>query len=221
MTSDRCRQMHTLLGMYALGRLDDHEAVAVRAHLDGCADCRAELIELTPVASVLGQADPDRLLEPPPAPSPALPGTILATLDRERSRQRHRRIAVVAAAAVAALGLLTGGFFLRTLVPSTPPGQPVAFTAPAAGVEASARVENRAWGTGISLDVTGLPQGSTYNVWLQRPDGSRMNAGSFIAGGDRKMSMNLAVALPMSDATMLGVSAPGDDTAILQAPLHS
>ncbi|MGO4204896.1 zf-HC2 domain-containing protein [Rhodococcus sp. TAF43] len=220
MTSEHCRQTRPLLGMYALGHLDGRETVALRAHLDGCPDCRSELRQLAPVAAALSEADPDRLAEPPPLPPPTLPDTIFGALDRERGRQRYRRIGLVAAAAVIAVGLVTAGFLLRGATAGGSPGQAVAFTALSPGVEASARVENRAWGTGISLDVTGLPQGGTYNVWLQRPDGSRMNAGSFIAGGDRTMSMQLAVALPMSDATTLGISAPGNDHVLLQAPLH-
>lgn len=105
------------------------------------------------------QADPDRLAEPPPLPPPTLPDTIFGALDRERGRQRYRRIGLVAAAAVIAVGLVTAGFLLRGATAGGPPGQAVAFTALSPGVEASARVENRAWGTGISLDVTGLPQG--------------------------------------------------------------
>lgn len=212
--------MHTRLGMYALGRLDEPETVALQAHLDGCPDCRDELRELTPVASVLSLADPDRLAGPVPAPPATLPATIFATVDRERGRRRTRRAGLVAAAAVAAVALVTGGFLLRGVVPDTAPaGSAVAFDVAATGVEASARVENRAWGTGINLAVAGLPPDRTYNVWLARADGSRMNAGSFIAKGDRTVSMDLAVGLPMSDAATLGVSALGDDRALLQAPL--
>lgn len=211
--------MHTRLGMYALGRLDEPEAVALQAHLDGCPDCRAELNELSPVAAVLSLADPDRLAEPVPAPRSTLPAAILATVERERGRRRARRLGVAAAAAAAAVALVTGGFFLRDVVPDAPAGQAVAFSVVSTGVEASARVENRAWGTGISLDVAGLPPDRTYNVWLARADGSRMNAGSFIAKDNRTMSMELAVGLPMSDASTLGVSALGDDRALLQAPL--
>lgn len=214
--------MHTWLGMYALGRLDEPEAVALQAHLDGCPDCRAELNELTPVASLLSQADPDRLVAPPHALSSTLPVAILATVERERGRRRARRLGVVAAAAAAAVVLVAGGFFLRDAAPDVAPapaGQAVAFSVVSAGVDASARVENRAWGTGISLDVAGLPPDRTYNVWLARADGSRMNAGSFIAKDNRTMSMELAVGLPMSDAATLGVSALGDDRALLQAPL--
>ena len=220
-TTERCQQMRTMLGMYALGRLDDREMITLRAHLDGCPECRTELRLLTPVAAALSAADPDRLTEPAPRPSSTLPDAIFGAVDRERGRKRYHRIVVAAAAVVIAVGLVAGGFFLRGGTSTAPPGQPVAFTVLAAGVDASARVENRAWGTGISLDVAGLPQGRTYNVWLQRSDGSRMNAGSFIAGGDKTMSMQLAVGLPMSDATMLGVSAPGDDRTLLQAPLRS
>ena len=221
MTTDRCRQMHTMLGMYALGRLDDRETITLRAHLDGCPQCRAELRGLGPVAEALSAADPDRLTDPSPRPSSTLPDAIFGAVDRERGRQRYQRIAVAAAAVVIAVGLVTGGFVLRGGTSTPRPGSRWRSRCSSAGVDASARVENRAWGTGISLDVAGLPQGRTYNVWLQRADGSRMNAGSFIAGGDKTMSMQLAVGLPMSDATTLGVSAPGDDRTLLQAPLRS
>ncbi|GAA4489306.1 hypothetical protein GCM10023094_50650 [Rhodococcus olei] len=211
--------MRPLLGMGALGRLGDQEGIALRAHLDGCPRCRAEYRDLASVAAALDQADPDRLGDVPAPPS-TLPDAIAASIGRERVRRRYRRVAVLAAAAVLAVGLVTGGFVLRGVVAGGPAGRPVAVAVASAGVEASARVENRAWGTGISLDVSGLPEGRTYNVWLQRADGSRTNAGSFIAGGDRTMSMQLAAALPMSDAVTLGVSAPGDDHVVWAAQLH-
>ncbi|WP_243731132.1 anti-sigma factor family protein [Modestobacter roseus] len=66
--------------MYALGAGTADERAVVRAHLEGCAACRAELAELTPVAARLADVDPDRLDEPPhrrpgwPTPSsPASP----------------------------------------------------------------------------------------------------------------------------------------------------
>ena len=51
--TDPCRDWRGALGAAALGRLDPAEEIGLRAHLDGCADCRAELRELTAVANAL------------------------------------------------------------------------------------------------------------------------------------------------------------------------
>jgi hypothetical protein len=49
---------HVEVAGYALGKLDDHEAVAFEAHLAGCADCRRELEELRGLPELLARAAP-------------------------------------------------------------------------------------------------------------------------------------------------------------------
>ena len=44
--TDGHRELREQLGSYALGHLPDGEALALRAHLDGCAACRADLADL-------------------------------------------------------------------------------------------------------------------------------------------------------------------------------
>ena len=61
MMSEPCRDMRGALGAAALGNLEPAEEVALRAHLDGCAACRAELRALTSVARALPLADPKRV----------------------------------------------------------------------------------------------------------------------------------------------------------------
>ena len=41
MTADACREWRGALAAAALGRIDPAEAIALQAHLDGCAACRA------------------------------------------------------------------------------------------------------------------------------------------------------------------------------------
>jgi anti-sigma factor RsiW len=69
MTSDACRELRPALGAAALGNADEAERLALLAHLDGCPECRAELRELTSVATALPLADPARvegaLTQPP------------------------------------------------------------------------------------------------------------------------------------------------------------
>jgi anti-sigma factor RsiW len=56
---DEHRTLREQLGAYALGQLDADARVAVRAHLDGCPACRAELAEIAPLADLLRRVDPD------------------------------------------------------------------------------------------------------------------------------------------------------------------
>ena len=53
MRADPCREWRESLGAYALGQLADEEVPALEAHLEGCADCRAELDQLTTVARLM------------------------------------------------------------------------------------------------------------------------------------------------------------------------
>ncbi|WP_328332634.1 MULTISPECIES: anti-sigma factor domain-containing protein [unclassified Streptomyces] len=205
--------------MHSIGRLDATRSVAVQAHLDGCPDCRAELRELRGVAGPLGQADPDRVAEQPPAPPASLRTAIFTEIAKERQPRRRRPKVLMLAAAVIAVCLGAGAVVAQQA--ASPHGRPVSFTAQPAGVRASATVEGKGWGTMVHLDIAGLPQGKRYMVWLEQPDGSRMPAGSFIAGGPHTMSMQLAVGLPMPDAMALGISTPTDKRPLLRAPLRT
>ena len=43
MKAESCREWRESLGAYALGHLPAEERAGLEAHLDGCAECRAEL----------------------------------------------------------------------------------------------------------------------------------------------------------------------------------
>ena len=220
MSTDQCQHMRTLLGMHALGRLDPTTTVALQAHLDGCRQCREELRELRAVGDALRQADPERVTDQPVEPPPALHGAVFGAVADDRRRQHRRRSAVLITAGAAAVVLAVAlGWVFSSQQPAQR-GRPVAFVAQPAGVHAEATVEGRNFGTSIALDVTGLRQGQRYAVWLESPDQNRMPAGSFIAAGEKKMSMTMAVGLPMSDVEALGVSMPNDPSPILLARLR-
>jgi len=56
------------IGAFVLGELEGGELEAMRAHLDGCPVCRAEVSALEPVVAALADADPDRIDEYPRPP---------------------------------------------------------------------------------------------------------------------------------------------------------
>ncbi|NYG54884.1 zf-HC2 domain-containing protein [Nocardioides perillae] len=84
MSPQEHRRLREELGALALGHLAEAEAAALRAHVDGCAECRAELAELAPVADLLGRVDPARVAAPPHPPAD-LGARIRAAVAAERA----------------------------------------------------------------------------------------------------------------------------------------
>ena len=207
MTAEGCRQWRESLGVYALGQLGGRERVALEAHLEGCPGCSEEVASLAGVAEVLPMADPQRLVNAP-EPSAGLGRRIAAEIAAERRSARRRRrfnfglaIGTAAAAAAAAFVLLVlpGG--------SSEPSQRVDFASLPPGMQISAALEPRPFGTQISMQVSGVRSGTLCRVFLRRADGARVAAGTFRYryGGDSEAV--LSSALDLSRAESIGVRA--------------
>jgi len=181
MKTEGCRERRESLGAYALGQLPADERAGLEAHLEGCPDCRAELMELEPVARVMPLADPERI-GAASAPPPDLGDRIAARIAGERrGRRRRRRLRLglalsgaTAAAAAAALAIfvLAGG-------PSAGPEQRVSFSSLPPGVEIAATLEPRTYGTEVHMYVEGIRSGTLCRVVLRGPHGVRLPAGTF------------------------------------------
>lgn len=215
MTSDHCRPWRQQLGMLAGGLLDEHERLALQAHLDGCAQCRAELAEIAPVARLLPRADPERVADRA-LPATGLTLQVFTAVAAERHARARRRITQAAAALSVAAAVALGLVVLA--VPD--PGRPVEFAQAPPGITATATLQGRAWGTQVQLSVAGLGDGVEHALWLERADGSRVPAGTFTADGARTLTVTMAAALPAADAAALGIS---DDTGntVLRTPTDS
>src|ERR1700744_2156309 len=121
MKTDDHRDWKLSLGAYPLGDLPAEERATLAAHLEGCAECRAELRSLEGVAALLPLADPDRIEEPAVRPPADLGARIEAQIapetGREGRKKRRRRsrvgvggaVAVAAVAAVLAIAVLPLG----------------------------------------------------------------------------------------------------------------
>lgn len=103
LTTDGHRALRETLGAYLLDGLDDAEQARVRAHLDGCSPCRAELASLTPLVPALADIDLDAL-DNEPTPDVTLEQRILAKVAVER--RRHRVHSAVRTGGLAAAGCL-------------------------------------------------------------------------------------------------------------------
>ena len=206
MTSDQCRELRAALGAVALGGADPAEELALRAHLDGCAECRAELRELASVAAALPLVDPANLTSGLPQPAPSLAERVLGRVAAERTtrRARNRRrlagagagLAAIAAAIVAIVLLVPGG--------GSTSGTRVVF-ASRSGVSAAATLRPRASGTEVAFHVSGLHDGDYYWLWLTGDDGDRIAAGTFRGtAGAADLVMNAG--LPLSEARRIWVT---------------
>jgi hypothetical protein len=210
MTSDPCRELRGALGAVALGNADEAEHVALRAHLDGCAECRAELRELTSVAAALPLADPARvadvtssgLVQPPPTLAKRVLGRVTAERFARRTRRR-RRVGLAAAAATAIAAAIVA--FALVVPDGSPTGTHVALTAKEAGVTAEATLRGRNAGTEVAFHVAGLHQGEYYWLWVTGDDGDRVGAGTF-QGTANASDLVMTAALPLRDARRIWVT---------------
>jgi Anti-sigma-K factor rskA/Putative zinc-finger len=220
MKAEGCREWRERIGALLLGQLPEEERFATEAHLDGCPACRAEAEALAPVASLLGRADPDRLV-PAPAPPPRLGQRIVGRIAVERRTERRRRtrlrlgLTAAAAAAVAAAVVTLVGSDQST------PSQTVAFRSLPRGASAEATLAPRPWGSEVSVQVHGFRPGTLCQVWLRRSDGKRVPAGSFryVYDGESDHA-GLSSALAPGDATAVGLRA-GSKTYLAPLPSRS
>ena len=206
-----CHRYRERIGAFLLGKLDGGELEAVRMHLNGCHDCRAEAGELEPVVAALADADPDRIGEdvsPPGDLEGSTLAPILGEIHRARRRGRRSSWSTLAAAAVCLLAVGLAGF-AWLLKPAVALVEPLSFSV-APGMEVvQGHLIKHAWGTEIGLVVSGAHDGETYRVTLVSKDGERVNAGTFIGAGDKPVRGTFNAALSREDAARLEASTPG------------
>ena len=213
--SDACREMRTALGAAALGRADPAEQLALDAHLEGCADCRAELRELTSVAEALPLADPSRITvdrTPPPAELQAL---VLHRVAGERSARRtrtRRRVAFVVATAAAIAAAVIA--FVLVVPDNSPSGTKVVFVSNSS-VTATAMLRARDAGTEVAFHVSGLDKGERYWLWLTGKDHVRVAAGT-VHGTGAPIDAVMTAALPLDQARRIWVTDEHDKVVLDQ-----
>jgi hypothetical protein len=196
-----CVEARVSLGVYVLGAIDPAERALVEAHLATCRDCRDELAGLAGLPALLARVNPEEVSrigteEPEPADErvPAqLTGTVL-NLAAERGRRTRWRYAAAAAAVVAIAGSLFAG--LRSLAPPAASTTAVAFSPghgswdwaqglnQATDESATVAYAREQWGTAFAAKVTGIPGGTTCQLWVVRRDGTRTEVAAWTTADD-------------------------------------
>jgi hypothetical protein len=218
-TRNDCRDWRELLGVYALGQLQGDERAGLEAHLEGCAQCRAELALLVPVARMLPHADPERF-DSAPQPPPELGTRIAATIAAERkqteTRRRRRFGGFALGGATAALAAAVLAIFVLGGGSGGEPERHVAFTSK--GVTIDATLEPHSYGTEIRMYVHGVASGTLCTVSLRGPGGAAYPAGTFRYRWGEDSEAVLSSALDLSRTRAVVVQA-GKRTFV--APLGS
>jgi hypothetical protein len=209
MMGDACREWRGSLAASALGRIDAAEAIALRAHLDGCQLCRSELEELSAVAHALPLADAARLGDDAPEPPADLVVHVVDRVERQRDQRRRGRMwraLAIAAAVLVVLGVSVGVIATRSGGSSS---ATVVQFSPTHEGSGSARLVAHDEGTEVHLAADGLDDGDWYWLWLTGPDGHRVGAGTFRGTGN-DVHVTLTAALPLDEAERIWVTDDAD-----------
>lgn len=183
-----------------------------RRHVGGCASCRAALAELREAAAALAAADPARVDAGDEPVDPAIGERIVARIAREAAaarRRRRLRLLAVAAAVLALAGAGAGALAGGGGGVDGDDATTVHLAGPT-GAEAEATLDERAWGTEVSIELRGLERGEVYWVWLTGDDGERVTAGT-MAGTGADARAVLAAALPFDEVRRVWVTDAGDE----------
>jgi anti-sigma-K factor RskA len=221
-------------GPWVLGALDEVDLRVYATHLETCAECRAEVAALQPVADVLPMAAPQEV--PPPAlkdrimavveaeasllraagpeadrpPAPAERRGVLGWLGRLRPLPVAALAAVLIALGVAGGVLLSGGDDVTTHPGFGPKGAQVALRVPG----------NQGRG---ELDLRGMPaapSGRVYQVWLvSGKDKPRPTHTLFSVPSDGRARVEIAESLKGTDQVLITAEPPGGSQQPTSSPL--
>ena len=217
---DNCEHWHGLIAERALHPLDPTQEANVSAHLVTCSECRDLADEFAITAAALATAHPGApAASIHDAPSPEHLYTQISTrIATERNRQRRRTWSAGLIATAAAALITVFAINLATSTSSTNRTEAPHIALSNHSIDATAVLEQRAWGTQIHLEGRGFIAGQQYNVWLEQANGTHIAAGTFTGVANTRITVTLASALHQSQAIAIIVSQP-DGTLIDRVPL--
>jgi len=200
-----CTDARPSLGVYVLGAIDPAERALVDAHLLTCQDCRDELAGLAGLPALLARVNPDEVSRicaddtvragthagADDQPPDELIGTVLDLAEARRRRTRWRFVAAAAAVVAIAGGLFGGLSSITTTqtiaIPTSPAGtkwETVEATSSVTGASASVAYSHEMWGVAFDVLVDKIPVGTTCQLWVVHPDGTRTQVAAWTTASD-------------------------------------
>ncbi len=219
MTGTTCMARRGQSAMSALGALDADEQAELEVHLATCEECRAISTELRATVGALDTwAERSRPAEAASVP-PHLTDAVLSglrtedELDRRRRKVRHVGVACASAAALVLAVVLSLALVDRPGVPT----RTVALSG-APGVTASVVLEQRSWGTSLTVKEQGLRPGQTYTVSMSNTEGYWWTAGSYRASSNAPVVATMGCAARYASIDEIRVTDPGGRTVLVNHP---
>jgi predicted anti-sigma-YlaC factor YlaD len=197
-----CAEARPSLGVYVLGAIDPAERGLVDAHLVTCRDCRDELAGVAGLPALLARVNPDEIsriraddaVRPMASDGPPeeLLGTVLGLAEARRRRNRWRYLSAAAAVVAIAGGLFAGlssatsTTVTKTVVASVGDGSwdTAQATNQATGATATVAYSEQLWGRAFQVQVDHIPLGTTCQMWVVHPDGSRTEVAAWTTARD-------------------------------------
>ena len=196
-----CTDARPSLGVYVLGAIDPAERSLVDAHLVTCRDCRDELAGLAGLPALLARVNPDEISRicaddtvrtvADDRPPGELIGTVLDLAEARRRRTRWRFLAMAAAVVVIAGGLFGGLSSITTtrtvMVPLSSGSahwETVQTASSITGASASVAYSHEAWGEAFEVLVNHIQVGTTCQLWVVHPDGTRTQVAAWTTAHD-------------------------------------
>jgi hypothetical protein len=190
-----CADTRQALGVYVLGAIDPAERALVDAHVAGCPDCRDELAGLAGLPALLSRVGADEIgrinlaedTELPPAGEEPredfVDSLVSLTAARRRRHRRWQMLAAAAAVVIAAGGaaasyqLVNGSAAGASAEPAPPASwQTAKTTSTMNGINATIRYSKLSWGVAYDVQITGIPAGTTCQLWVTDAQGVHLLA---------------------------------------------
>jgi Putative zinc-finger len=197
-----CGVARPSLGVYVLGAIDPAERGLVDAHLAACRDCRDELAGLAGLPALLARVNPDEIsricaddaVRPLASDGPPeeLLDTVLDLAAARRRRNRWRYLSMAAAVVAIAGGLFAGlssagsTTVNHTLVVGAGPGgwDTTSATNHTTGATVTVAYSRQLWGDGFQVLVDHIPVGTTCEMWVIHPNGTRTQVAAWTTARD-------------------------------------
>lgn len=155
------------LAAYVMGALDPGEARDLDIHLTSCAECQAELAELSALEEALGEVPPEAFLDGPPDADLMLQRTLRQVRAERDQLNRPRRLLMAAGVAGLVAAALAGGTLLgRSTAPklqAAPPAPPVTVS-PSVLPSGTRTITGKNPGTGASMTAVVIPAAGWVRV---------------------------------------------------------
>ena len=219
MTDDNHDRYTQWAAAYTLGALDPDDRRSFETHLAACHICATDLAELAALPGLIAKTSPADIEHQPD------PARAVAIADKARQeigalRRRSRRWRLTAAGLAAAAAVLVALIAVDPVVGGNdaPPTQAATVVSTtAATTEVS--VSPRAWGTEITLAITGLPVRDSYQLWAIDSRGEWISAATWSPTPTGAVRLTGASSTPTTELARMVITSADRDDLLVDATL--